>query len=93
MNRTLVRLALTTAILAPLAACGDSDGMDQNPPPTSTPAPTPPPPPPTGATVESFGAGFASIFRASADGEPRDPGEGDIIAIDFTTEATDPVGF
>lgn len=93
MKRLLVRLAMTAAVVVPLAACGDSNTMNQvavAPPP----APVPPPPPvSTAFTVESFGPGFASVFRADANGEPRDPGEADIIPISFTTESSDPIGF
>lgn len=92
MKRLLVRLAMTAAVVVPLAACSDSNDMDRT---SVTPPPAPPPPPPvsTAFTVESFGAGFASIFRADANSEPRDPGEGDIIPISFTTESSDPIGF
>ena len=89
MKRILVRLALTAAVIIPLSACSDSEDSDMiGTSPTPPTSPAPPPPPVT--TVESFGAGFASIFRTAADTEPRDPGEGDIVPVSFTTEPGDP---
>lgn len=93
MKRLLIKLAMTTAVVVPLAACGDSDRMDDAvvvvPPPTSTPAP----PPAIGtAALESLGAGFAALFRTDANTEPRDPTEADLAAISFTTEPAEITG-
>lgn len=95
MKRILIRLALTTAVVVPLAACSGNN-EDFNPTDNSPPLPpvvVAPPPPPAAFSVESFGSRFAAIFRTAADTEPSDPGEGDIIPIDFTTEAGEPIGF
>lgn len=92
MKRLLIKLAMTTAVVVPLAACGDSDRMDDvvvTPPPTSTPAP---PPAIATAALESLGAGFAVLFRTDANTEPRDPTEGDLAAISFTTEPAEIIG-
>lgn len=93
----LIRLAMTAAVIAPLAACSDGNDNNFNPidssPPLPPVPPPPPPPPPAVGTLDFFGSGFAAIFRAAADSEPRDAVEGDIIPIDFTSEAVDPVGF
>lgn len=87
---------LTILIAAPaLVACsgGSNDfvapptGVVIIPPP---PIPTPPTPPPTtGELIDSFGAGFATAFRADAQGQPSDPVTGDVIAIDKTTDPFD----
>lgn len=91
MKRTLIRLAMTAAVPALLAGChgGDKKNVADVPPPTSTP---PPPSVPTTASLESLGAGFASIYRADANSEPRDPSDGDIAPISFTTEALEITG-
>lgn len=91
MKRSLLRFVMTTAVIVPLAACGSNKKRDEVivPPPTSTPAP----PPPVGtASLESLGATFAGLFRAGNDTEPRDPAEGDLPPISFTTEPVDITG-
>lgn len=95
MKRMLIRLALAVVVAGPLAACSDNDDIDDvavvTPPP-----PAPPPasnPGPGTAPLESLGAGFAALFRTDANTEPRDPTEGDLAAISFTTEPAEITGF
>jgi len=94
MKRLLIKLAMTTAVVVPLSACGNSNDMDDVvvvPPPTATPAP--PPPFTIGtAPLESLGTGFAALFRTDSNTEPRDPTEGDLAAISFTTEPAEITG-
>lgn len=60
-------------------------------PPPPAPPPPPPPTPPTGdgSPEGQAGAGFAASFRQGAFDEPTDPMEGDIIALDKTTDPFD----
>lgn len=91
MKRSLIRLALTSVVVVPLAACSDSKNRDE-----VVVAPTPPPvaaPPSIAPTsLESISATFATLFRASADTEPRDSAEGDLPPVNFTTEPVDITG-
>ena len=94
MKRLLIKLAMTTAVVVPLAACGDSDKMDDvavtPPPPTTS---VPPPFVIATAPLESLGGGFAGLFRADANLEPvRDPTDADLVAISFTTEPAEIIG-
>lgn len=82
-----------------LTACGGGGSNDfippetgvVIPPPPAPPPPPPPPPPPTGdGSLEGqAGAGFAASFRQGPFDEPTDPVEGDIIALDKTTDPFD----
>ncbi len=93
MKRILIRMALAGAVVSTLAACSNKNDNFSPTDTSSVPPPATVPPPPPAFSVESFGARFAAIFRTAADTEPSDPGEGDIIPIDFTTEAGEPIGF
>lgn len=90
MKRSLLRFAVTTAVLAPLAACDGGKKRDTVvvEPPISAPAP----PPIAAGSLESIGATFAGLFRASSDSEPRDPAEGDLPPISFTAEPAEITG-
>lgn len=91
MKRLLLKFAMTAVVVVSLAACGKSNKRDEVvvAPPASAPAP----PPPVGATaLESISAAFAAFFRASSDTEPRDPAEGDLPPVSFTTEPVDITG-
>lgn len=90
MKRLLLKFAITAVVVVPLVACGKSNKRDEVvvAPPTSAPAP-----PPVGtASLESLGASFAALFRASNNTEPRDPTEGDLPPVSFTTEPVDITG-
>ena len=92
MTRIPSKLVLAAALVAGLSACGGSGnngGGSPQPPPGSV---TPPPvsnPPATPTLAERFGAGFAAIFNADANAEPRDPKPEDIIAVNLTAEPID----
>lgn len=48
---------------------------------------TPPPEPPAAAPLEDqFGLAFGTAFRAASNTDPKDPGEGDLIPVSFTTD-------
>ncbi len=81
--KTALRAALLAGLgSAALAACGGSgdNGVVFSPPE--------PPPPPTGPAV--YGAGFASIFAASPNAQPRDPDRNqDLIPVDKRSDPND----
>lgn len=86
---------MTAAVVAPLAACGNSDNIDAPvvvTPPAPPVAPAPPPPPAT-AAIETLGGRFAAIFRTDSNTEPTDVAEADIAPISFTTESVEISGF
>ncbi|WP_162888003.1 transferrin-binding protein-like solute binding protein [Sphingomonas mesophila] len=56
--RKLLQLAITTALVVPLAACGGGGGGSGGPSSTPTPPPPPPPPPPP---LAKFPAVFPSV--------------------------------
>ena len=85
-------LLLAVLIVATPSLTGCFDGDDDTPPPPDAvdPPPPPPPPPPTGdGSPDEFGAGFATAFQAGPDGQPVDPIDGDIIAINLFANPTD----
>lgn len=83
----LYRTGIVAAALS-VSACGSNSGSPVAVTPAPTPAPSPTPTP-TGSVIDRLGAGFASIFRASATAEPRDPVAGDLVAVNATTDPVD----
>ena len=88
MRKTLLRLAVTAAVIVPIAGCSDGNDRDDD----VVVAPPSPPAPPAAGSLESIGASFAAIFRADANSEPRDPAEGDLPPVNLTAEAVEITG-
>ena len=85
-------ILLSSCMVIALSACGS--GNNSPPPPApppigGTPPPPPPPPPPT-SVAGQLGAGFASIFGAAANSQPKDPAPGDIVPVNKTAQ---PINF
>ena len=91
MTRMMNKLVLAAVLVAGLSACGsggNGGGTNPSPPVGGTPPPvTTPPAPPT--LAEQFGSVFATIFNADPNSEPRDPADGDIVAVNLTAEPID----
>lgn len=76
----ILRAATALAILgAGLAACDRGGGKSVRvAPPNEPPAATP--------IEDRFGVAFGAAFRAPNNSDPRDPAEGDLIPVSFTTD-------
>lgn len=77
----MLRAASALALVA-LAACGSGGGGDGDNAPPAPPAIVAPPPP----QENQFGANFGAAFRADPTSTPRDPADGDIVPLSFTTD-------
>lgn len=73
-SRLAIRLLVGAGLVLAVSACG-SDGV------TST-VNTPPAAP----QENQFGSAFATDYRASANSEPANANDGDIVAVSLTTE-------
>ena len=92
MTRIMNKLVLATVLVAGLSACGSGNnrgGGGTTPPPSGTNPPPVATPPASPTLAERFGAGFAAIFNADANSEPRDPTDADIVAVNLTAEPID----
>jgi hypothetical protein len=78
MKSFAAKLVLTGAAAALLTGCGGSGGGGD--------VVVAPPPPPSASLEDIFGTGFGSIFRASANSDPREPSTADVNAVSFTTD-------
>lgn len=85
MRKHLLKLALGSAAVIALAACGDNDNdVTITPPPGGGGGGDPV------AFEDNFGAGFATAFQADANDDPIDPMAGDIVDIDPTADPLEP---
>ncbi|MBW3560219.1 MAG: hypothetical protein KY449_10715 [Proteobacteria bacterium] len=80
MTRILRAAAVLALLGAGLAAC---DGGRNN---KSVEVTLPPAPPAAAPLEDQFGVGFGAAFRASNNTDPRDPAEGDLVPVSFTTD-------
>ncbi len=77
------RTGLLLSAAATLTACSGGGGGGS----ASVSPPADPPPPVS--VIDMFGAGFGSLFRASANTEARRPTSSDIVAVSLTTQPID----
>ena len=77
-SKLLAQAAFVTALAGAMAACSSS--------PSSTATATTPPVTNTTAQEDQFGTAFGTDFRASANSEPANVSDGDIVAVSTTNE-------
>lgn len=85
MTCNFSKAVLLGLLITGVSACG-GDKKRTSPPATPPVAGTPAPP---ASLAAKFGAGFASIFGASANAEPKDPAPGDIVAVNASADPID----
>ena len=80
ISQLLIRASLATGLGLAVSACGGGkSGSSTTTPPTAV------------ATAQEgkFGSVFATDYRASANSEPANVSDGDIVAVSSTTEPID----
>ena len=92
MTRMSVKLILMSIGVMGVSACGSGNSSPPPPPPAPPPVGSPPPttPPPPTSVAGQLGAGFAAIFGAAANSQPKDPSPSDIVPVNKTAQ---PINF